>query len=214
MAALFSELSNPSPLNGVGVGVGGVNGNSLEDKRALELALELTMLNFGDPNAGIDNLMQQHHQQQSSGLMDPTGLTNPLSAFSALIGGAGGVEERTKKSQNMTECVPVPSSEHVAEIVGRQGKFIQSFSLSFQNLHFKINTWINLFFVSQNSDLLCAAKMKKKQQHERYFSHTFEDLCTFHRRRSLRCLLLVHEEYKTIYSIRRRRCIYKNLTIE
>lgn len=27
-----------------------------------------------------------------------------------------------KKSQNMTECVPVPSSEHVAEIVGRQGK--------------------------------------------------------------------------------------------
>lgn len=29
-----------------------------------------------------------------------------------------------KKSQNMTECVPVPSSEHVAEIVGRQGKLI------------------------------------------------------------------------------------------
>ena len=30
-------------------------------------------------------------------------------------------DERSKKSQNMTECVPVPSSEHVAEIVGRQG---------------------------------------------------------------------------------------------
>ena len=29
---------------------------------------------------------------------------------------------RMKKSMNMTECVPVPSSEHVAEIVGRQGK--------------------------------------------------------------------------------------------
>lgn len=28
---------------------------------------------------------------------------------------------KNKKSQNMTECVPVPSSEHVAEIVGRQG---------------------------------------------------------------------------------------------
>lgn len=27
-----------------------------------------------------------------------------------------------KRSVNMTECVPVPSSEHVAEIVGRQGK--------------------------------------------------------------------------------------------
>ena len=26
-----------------------------------------------------------------------------------------------RKSANMTECVPVPSSEHVAEIVGRQG---------------------------------------------------------------------------------------------
>ena len=26
-----------------------------------------------------------------------------------------------KKMQNMTECVPVPSSEHVAEIVGKQG---------------------------------------------------------------------------------------------
>lgn len=29
--------------------------------------------------------------------------------------------EPRKKSVNMTECVPVPSSEHVAEIVGRQG---------------------------------------------------------------------------------------------
>jgi hypothetical protein len=27
-----------------------------------------------------------------------------------------------RKSQNMTECVPVPTSEHVAEIFGRQGK--------------------------------------------------------------------------------------------
>ena len=28
-----------------------------------------------------------------------------------------------RKSPNMTECVPVPTSEHVAEIVGRQGYF-------------------------------------------------------------------------------------------
>ncbi|XP_037955376.1 putative uncharacterized protein DDB_G0277255 [Teleopsis dalmanni] len=34
---------------------------------------------------------------------------------------APNLEDRSKKSQNMTECVPVPSSEHVAEIVGRQG---------------------------------------------------------------------------------------------
>uniref|UniRef100_A0A8C3X2N8 Mex-3 RNA binding family member D n=1 Tax=Catagonus wagneri TaxID=51154 RepID=A0A8C3X2N8_9CETA len=31
-----------------------------------------------------------------------------------------------KKSVNMTECVPVPSSEHVAEIVGRQGEWPSS----------------------------------------------------------------------------------------
>ncbi|XP_039969471.1 uncharacterized protein LOC120781335 isoform X3 [Bactrocera tryoni] len=34
------------------------------------------------------------------------------------------IEDRSKRSQNMTECVPVPSSEHVAEIVGRQDLFV------------------------------------------------------------------------------------------
>lgn len=36
-----------------------------------------------------------------------------------------------KRSVNMTECVPVPSSEHVAEIVGRQGKAVLLSSLFF-----------------------------------------------------------------------------------
>ncbi|XP_030075350.1 RNA-binding protein MEX3D [Microcaecilia unicolor] len=40
-----------------------------------------------------------------------------------------------KKSVNMTECVPVPSSEHVAEIVGRQGCKIKA-------LRAKTNTYI------------------------------------------------------------------------
>ena len=31
---------------------------------------------------------------------------------------------KDKKAQNMTECVPVPSSEHVAEIVGKQGNYL------------------------------------------------------------------------------------------
>lgn len=44
-------------------------------------------------------------------------------------------ENRSKKSQNMTECVPVPSSEHVAEIVGRQGCKIKA-------LRAKTNTYI------------------------------------------------------------------------
>lgn len=44
---------------------------------------------------------------------------NPNQHLNAAI--ATTADERSKKSQNMTECVPVPSSEHVAEIVGRQG---------------------------------------------------------------------------------------------
>lgn len=118
MSALFSELSNPvSNLLNPGMG----NGSSFEDKRALELALELTMLNFNDPMSGngMDSLMAANNQQ-SSGLGSPN-MMNSLNAFSALMGG-NGLDDSRKKSQNMTECVPVPSSEHVAEIVGRQGR--------------------------------------------------------------------------------------------
>ena len=66
------------------------HGSGIEDQRALQLALELSML----------------------GLAADTDC--PLGHFDA--------DSRAKKSQNTTECVPVPSSEHVAEIVGRQGK--------------------------------------------------------------------------------------------
>lgn len=120
MSALFSELSNPvSNLLNPSLG----NSNSLEEKRALELALELTMLNFNDPLSGngggmVDGLMGTNNQQ-SSGLGSPN-MMNSLNAFSALMG--NGLDDTRKKSQNMTECVPVPSSEHVAEIVGRQGR--------------------------------------------------------------------------------------------
>jgi len=31
-------------------------------------------------------------------------------------------DARSRRGANMTECVSVPSSEHVAEIVGRQGR--------------------------------------------------------------------------------------------
>lgn len=37
-------------------------------------------------------------------------------------GGMEAEDGRSRRSANMTECVTVPSSEHVAEIVGRQGK--------------------------------------------------------------------------------------------
>lgn len=76
-------------------------GQSIEDERAFQLALELTMLCLNSK------------------------------ADSELDGDFRG----SKKSQNTTECVPVPSSEHVAEIVGRQGCKIKG-------LRAKTNTYI------------------------------------------------------------------------
>lgn len=57
-----------------------------------------------------------------------------LSAFTTML---PNLDDRSKKSQNMTECVPVPSSEHVAEIVGRQGNLIANI--------FYGNTFFSLF---------------------------------------------------------------------
>ncbi|XP_055858226.1 RNA-binding protein MEX3B [Episyrphus balteatus] len=72
----------------------------------------------------------------SAGIMQPTNVLPPgttLNQFAASI--LPTLEDRSKKSQNMTECVPVPSSEHVAEIVGRQGCKIKA-------LRAKTNTYI------------------------------------------------------------------------
>lgn len=67
---------------------GGVQGDALDEQRALQIALDqLSLLDLDhDDNPLYDN-----------------------------------DQEPRRKSVNMTECVPVPSSEHVAEIVGRQG---------------------------------------------------------------------------------------------
>lgn len=76
--------------------------NGFEEQRALQLAIELSMLGL-DPTPGA----QAHAETEPPPL--PSAFLVPD-------------EPPRKKSQNMTECVPVPSSEHVAEIVGRQGK--------------------------------------------------------------------------------------------
>ncbi|CAG9565897.1 unnamed protein product [Danaus chrysippus] len=76
---------------------GELGGGLVEDPRAFQLALELSMLNFGESLPA------------SNPMASPLGFAPPP-------------DDRAKKSQNMTECVPVPSSEHVAEIVGRQGR--------------------------------------------------------------------------------------------
>lgn len=82
----------------------------LEDNRAVKLAYELAMLGLGgDPS-----------------LDHGTGTSTTLAHLEEL---------KNRKSQNMTECVPVPSSEHVAEIVGRQGCKIKA-------LRAKTNTYI------------------------------------------------------------------------
>ncbi|XP_014666323.1 PREDICTED: RNA-binding protein MEX3B-like [Priapulus caudatus] len=82
-------------------------GGGLEDQRALQIALELSMLGLNE-----------------------SGSTNgEEDSMSTNFG------DRNRKSSNMTECVPVPSSEHVAEIVGRQGCKIKA-------LRAKTNTYI------------------------------------------------------------------------
>lgn len=76
----------------------------MENNQALQAALELSMLNLNnttystaspDPPFGL--------------LEDDIPIDLPI---------------ESKKSQNVTQCVTVPSSEHVAEIVGRQGIFL------------------------------------------------------------------------------------------
>ncbi|CAL8350687.1 unnamed protein product [Merluccius merluccius] len=92
-------------------------GDALDEQRALQLALDQLAL------LGLDqDLDHLDHRDRD---LD-------------LDGGGGGAlydNEPRKKSVNMTECVPVPSSEHVAEIVGRQGCKIKA-------LRAKTNTYI------------------------------------------------------------------------
>ncbi|XP_013789210.1 RNA-binding protein MEX3B-like [Limulus polyphemus] len=103
------------------------SGGGLEDRRALQLALELSMLGLNNENDAL-------HPNDSDHI-------------------------RGKKSQNTTECVPVPSSEHVAEIVGRQGCKIKA-------LRAKTNTYIKtpvrgeepVFVVTGRKEDVTAAK--------------------------------------------------------
>lgn len=112
------------------------NSQLVEDQRALQLAFELSLLglNGEDENGQITN----------SGNLSPQSFAE---------------EAAKKRSANMTECVPVPSSEHVAEIVGRQGCKIKA-------LRAKTNTYIKtpvrgeepVFVVTGRKDDVCMAK--------------------------------------------------------
>ncbi len=75
--------------------------STIMENRALLAALELSMLNLNNTT-------------YSTASPDPPNGLFDESPESPLAGSS-------KKSQNITQCVSVPSSEHVAEIVGRQG---------------------------------------------------------------------------------------------
>lgn len=129
MTSIF-ELSERllSPPSSPIVGTAESSGDHhLNDQRALEkLALELSMLDMGGSTSSSPNDGMNIGADISNALLNmPTDGIVPgstLNAFTSMLGFNGVHFDDRKKSQNMTECVPVPSSEHVAEIVGRQGK--------------------------------------------------------------------------------------------
>lgn len=92
--------------------------NSLEDQRALQVAMELSLLSFGNN--------MDHHQIDHHSTSPNHHHYNTMDHINSLHY-ADEMRFLAKKSQNMTECVPVPSSEHVAEIVGRQGNYFSRY---------------------------------------------------------------------------------------
>lgn len=102
-----------------------------EDPRTLQLALELSLVGLNDNQScctqGSQSICSPLATQNGFDLnnVNVSAFSKPLSHSGLLLPNtaiAVCLDDRSKKSQNMTECVPVPSSEHVAEIVGRQGK--------------------------------------------------------------------------------------------
>ncbi|XP_045592205.1 RNA-binding protein MEX3B [Procambarus clarkii] len=104
-SSLFAEMERPTPTPSTS--------SAMDEQRALQLALELSLIGLNNDST-VGPSEPEHYVVQ--------GLEAERSAS-------------TKRSQNMTECVAVPSSEHVAEIVGRQGCKIKA-------LRAKTNTYI------------------------------------------------------------------------
>ena len=124
------------------------NFDQVDSRAAAEqIALQLALLQQGDHHHGHGHHHQHHHpssngvssgsqgghhqqhgqhhgQHHHGGQIIPNSSSDLLNGHGA--GHSGSLEDlkssTQRRSQNMTECVPVPSSEHVAEIVGRQGR--------------------------------------------------------------------------------------------
>ncbi|KAK7886707.1 hypothetical protein WMY93_026328 [Mugilogobius chulae] len=104
-----------------------------EDSRALRVALgQLSLLGLGEgedasvPPGVQDRSNNNNNNQHKAGGDSKTKLCALYEPNSS---------ESKARGCNITECVPVPSSEHVAEIVGRQGCKIKA-------LRAKTNTYI------------------------------------------------------------------------
>ncbi|XP_012673366.1 RNA-binding protein MEX3A [Clupea harengus] len=118
-----------------------------DDSRALRVALgQLSLLGLGEgengggsPVTGVqdrsnnNNNPHNHANSVGGGGVGDTGLLQGKSKLCVLYEGSS--TETKGRGCNITECVPVPSSEHVAEIVGRQGCKIKA-------LRAKTNTYI------------------------------------------------------------------------
>lgn len=81
---------------------------------------------FDSNNAAEQIALQLALLQQQSSLDHAAHMASAADLLNG-HGASGSLEDlknSQRRSQNMTECVPVPSSEHVAEIVGRQGKIV------------------------------------------------------------------------------------------
>lgn len=115
-----------------------------DDSRALRVALgQLSLLGLGEgedggggggggaPTTGVqdrsNNNNNHHNHSNSVGVGGGGGDTAILQGKSKLCALYESSSSESKgRGCNITECVPVPSSEHVAEIVGRQGKPLAS----------------------------------------------------------------------------------------
>ncbi|GCB86524.1 hypothetical protein scyTo_0027230, partial [Scyliorhinus torazame] len=110
----------------MGLGVGRI---LEEEQRALQIALDqLSMLGLGEEQEGAELLEDTEDEQENVNNNNNSNASHHLhhhqphhlhhrDTYLATLYEGG---EAKKKSCNTTECVPVPSSEHVAEIVGRQ----------------------------------------------------------------------------------------------
>lgn len=112
-----------------------------DDSRALRVALgQLSLLGLGEgedgggaPTTGVQdrsNNNNNHHNHTNSVGGGDTAILQGKSKLCALYESSS--SETKGRGCNITECVPVPSSEHVAEIVGRQGKPLARGSFSLQ----------------------------------------------------------------------------------